>query len=61
MTPGRRGRPPLGLGESITVRFTPDQIAYLDRRSDLEDRPVSQILRRIVAEEMARAPEPAAE
>ena len=52
----RRGRPPEGLESSLTVRLSPEQSAYLDRRSEQEDRPVSQIVRRIVAEEMVRRP-----
>ena len=52
----RRGRPPLGLDRQYTLRLSPEQMAYLDSRADREDRTVAQILRRIVAEEMARTP-----
>lgn len=51
----RRGRPSLGL-ERLSVRLPPDQLAYLDRRSDQEDRPVSTVLRRLIEAEMQRHP-----
>ena len=53
--PGRRGRPSLGL-ERLSVRLPPEQLAYLDRRSDQEDRPVSTVLRRLIEAEMQRHP-----
>lgn len=53
----RRGRPPMGL-ERLSVRLPPEQLAYLDRRSDQEDRPLSTVLRRIIEAEMVRSPLP---
>jgi hypothetical protein len=52
---GRRGRPSLGL-ERLSVRLPPEQLAYLDRRSDQEDRPLSTVLRRLIEAEMQRHP-----
>jgi hypothetical protein len=51
----RRGRHPKGL-ERLSVRLPPEQLAYLDRRSDQEDRPVSTVLRRLIEAEMQRHP-----
>jgi hypothetical protein len=51
----RRGRPSLGL-ERLSVRLPPEQLAYLDRRSDQEDRPMSTVLRRLIEAEMQRHP-----
>ena len=53
----RRGRPPQGL-ERLSVRLPPEQLAYLDRRAEQEDRPLSTVLRRLVEAEMQRHPIP---
>jgi hypothetical protein len=40
------------------VRLPAEQLAYLDRRSEQEDRPLSTVLRRLVEAEMQRHPIP---
>jgi len=57
MVEKRRGRPPQGL-ERLSVRLPPEQLAYLDHRSEQEDRPLSTVLRRMVDAEMQRHPIP---
>jgi predicted DNA-binding protein len=54
----RRGRP-TKWGEglvSFSLRLPPAQMEYLDARADETGATVAELLRRIVAEEMARRP-----